>query len=78
MMIVMTKREADKLLVDSLFSGKTLTTLRYDLGKYEWLGSQAAHIEKAKNETFGDDVRAVWFEKTTDTDGVFCAVWCLS
>lgn len=77
-MILMTKREANKVLVDSLFSEKTLTPMRYDSGKYEWLGSQAAHIERSKNETFGDHIRAIWFQRTTDEDGVFCAVWCLS
>lgn len=83
--IVMTKSEADKILVESLFDADgTLTPQNYDGGKYKWLGSQKAHIDRSKEEIEAFvarhwvEVRAVWFERRSDGEGVYCQVRCLA
>jgi hypothetical protein len=83
-MKTITKRKADKLLVESLFNpGGSLTPIKYCTGKYNWLGSQKACIahygEKLKEQLAKKDhVKAVWFERRTDSDGVYCQIMCLA
>lgn len=69
-----TRAQADKALTDSLFkpvNGKTLTRMRYDMGKYS---------NNLKGRTFDvlDNVVAIWTEKRKDSDGPYWAIFCLT
>lgn len=79
--LLMTKRQADAMLVDSVFNPEgSLTPIKYDCGKYKWLGSQRAHIEQSGeeiNKKASDCVRAVWFERRSDQYGAYCQIMCL-
>jgi hypothetical protein len=81
-MKTVTKSQADKILVDSLFRQTgSLTPIKFDSGKYKWLGSQRAHMKHSQDEIerkAGKDIEAVWFERRKDSDGVYCQVMCLA
>jgi hypothetical protein len=75
-LLIGTKRQADKILVESLFNpGGTLTPSRYDLGKYK------PDPEKpfvGRSIEVSDNVSALWTEKRRDSDGPYVAVFSLS
>lgn len=75
-MKILTKREADKAITESLFqAGGTLACLpkeRLDMGKYK-PGTMAGkelpeHIK----------VRLAWVERLRDSDGPYDALFCIS
>ena len=71
---IISKRKADSMLVDSLFSpvnGKTLTKTRWDLGKYKPGKYVGREIE------CGEDVRAIFPQPQRDSDGPYIALYCL-
>lgn len=71
---VVTKRQADKMLVGSLFqpvNGSTLTKMRYDLGKYKNPARVGMECEVS------DHTMALWSEKRKDSDGPYHALFCL-
>ena len=77
-MNIISKREANKLLVDSLFNpvkGGTLNIEKYDNGKYEWHGSQKAYIGKETRHIEG--VHAVYVERRTDSNGAYAQIMCM-
>ena len=79
MMNIISKREANKILVDSLFNpinGHTLNVEKYDNGKYEWCGSQKHYIGKEVGHI--DGVHAVYVERRTNSDGAYAQVMCIS
>ena len=78
-MKILKKSEADAMLVASVFDRKgSLTPVKYDSGKYKWLGSQQAHIDASASELEkrGGAV-AVWFERRADESGPYCQVMAL-
>ena len=78
-MHIISKREANKILVDSLFNpvnGHTLNIEKYDNGKYEWHGSQKHYIGKEVKRING--VHAVYVERRTNSDGAYAQVMCIS
>lgn len=78
----MTKSQADKILVKSLFeSGGSLTAMKWDSGRYTWKGSQRAHMAASADElnSMADErIKAIWFERRKDSDGIYCQVMCLT
>ena len=80
--IVTTKSKADKILVNSLFDASvSYSPVKYDIGKYKWLGSQKAHINAFSAELeakAGAHIKAIWFERRTDTYGAYCQIMCLT
>lgn len=72
--VIGTKAQADKVLVESLFKpvdGKTLKRERYDMGKY-------AHNHKGQTVEVSTDIAALWMERREDLHGVYWALFCLS
>ena len=73
-LVIGSKAQADKVLVESLFkpvNGQTLKRERYDMGKY-------AHNLKGKTvEVIGGTV-ALWMERRKDSHGPYWALFCLS
>lgn len=76
-MKIVSKREANKILVASLFkAGGTLNVNRFDCGKYKWHGSQSHYIGKDVPDLKG--VKAVYVERRQDSDGPYAAIMCIS
>ena len=79
MMNIISKREANKILVDSLFNpinGQTLNIEKYDNGKYEWHGSQKHYIGREVRHI--DGIHAVYVERRTDSNGPYALIMCIS
>ena len=49
---------------------------KYSSGKYEWLGSQANHIEKHKGgfESHIESINYIYFERKQDAEGAYCQI----
>lgn len=81
----MTKQKALNIHLNSLFvnSGGTLTRMKFDKGKYKWLGSQKEHIkqfqssENAKSIEDNPWIKVIYFERCKDKNGVYCQVMCI-
>lgn len=75
-MQIITKTQADKLILNSLFvpvNGGTLIKKRFDLGKYN-------NNLVGKNNEIADSmpsVKALFTERRKDKDGVYYALFCL-
>ena len=72
---IITKRAADKMLVESLFqpvNGATLTRMRYDMGKYKPGSYIGREVDCSEN------VRAIFPEARRDSDGPYVALFCLT
>jgi len=75
-MQITTKRKANSLIIESLFKDKkTLTAMKYDNGKYEWTGKASDYIGKDVPNC-SDDVKAVWVERRSNSNGVYAQVMC--
>jgi len=77
-MHIVSKRDANKILTDSLFSpinGKTLSIGKFDSGKYKWHGSQKHYIGKKVTDLCG--IHAVYVERRTDSDGPYAQLMCI-
>ena len=75
-MQVITKKEADRILVSSLFNpinGRSLNPERLDLGKYK-----VGQAYVGREVQVPESVRAVWMERRRDRDGPYMAAFCLS
>lgn len=71
-MKVITKRQANKVLTDSLFNpvnGRTLSIGKFDNGKYTWSGSQADYVGREVPDI--DGIHAVYVERRQDKHGPF-------
>ncbi len=69
------RAQAEKVLVDSLFkpvSGRTLTTMKYDGGKYR----AGAHLI-GKEVEVSDDVFALYPVKRHDSYGPYTQIMCV-
>ena len=67
------KRKADKMLVDSLFSpGGTLTRFKYCTGKYK-----PGKFPVGREMEVSDDIQAIWAERRRDENGPYVALYCL-
>jgi len=78
-MLIVSKKEADKTLVNSLFkpvNGHTLNVSKFDNGKYEWTGKAKDYIGKEVIDIPG--VYAVYPERRKDKDGSYCQLMCIS
>ena len=74
-MKIVSKREADKILVNSLFqpiNGKTLSRGVFDAGKYAWTGKASDYAGKEVIDIKG--VHAVYVERRVDSDGPYAAL----
>lgn len=70
---IVTKSQADSVLVDSLFrAGGTLQTMRFDMGKYKADVSLIGREVQAS-----DDVFAVYQVSRRDGDGPYRALMCV-
>lgn len=70
-----TKAEANRTLVESLFSpvnGRTLRKERFDSGKYKADGAYVGREVEAPER-----VHAIWAEKRKDSDGAYACLFCL-
>jgi len=68
-----TKRKADNLLVESLFSpGGTLTRVKYCSGKYK-----AGAFPAGREVEVSDHVKAIWSEARKDSHGPYVTLYCL-
>lgn len=77
-MRIVTKREADKILVNSLFkpvNGSTLNVRKFDNGKYEWTGKAKDYVGREVSDIKG--VHAVYPERRQDKDGAYCQLMCI-
>lgn len=77
-MKVVSKREANKILTESLFkpvNGKTLSIGKFDSGKYQWHGSQNHYIGRDVQGI--DGIHAVYIERRTDSDGPYGQLMCI-
>ena len=73
-MKIVTKREADKILVDSLFrGGRTLMTEKFDNGKYR---VDQSYIGRDVHDLPG--VHAVYAERRRDADGPYIRLMSIS
>lgn len=73
---IVTKAQANKILVESLFkavNGKTLSTEKFDNGKYRPDVSLLGREIQAP-----DDVYAVYQVSRSDSDGKYRALMCVS
>ena len=73
-LVIGTKAEADRVMVDSLFkpvNGRTLKRERYDMGKY-------AHNKKGNTVEVSTNIAALWMERRQDSHGSYWALFCLS
>lgn len=73
-LVIGTKVNAEKLMVESLFrpiNGQTLKRARYDMGKY-------AHSHIGKTVEVIDGTVALWTERRKDSHGPYWALFCLS
>ena len=74
-MIIISKRQADKILVDSLFQGpKTLTVGKWDNGKY----AESGIGKEIDISRFSDNIIAIYSQRKRDKDGPYYALMCLS
>jgi hypothetical protein len=72
---ITTSHKARKLQVESLFkpvNGATLSSGRYDMGKYKVAPYIGRQLEVA------DHVHALWMERRKDSDGEYHALFCLT
>ena len=70
-----TKKQADKILLDSLFKpihGKTLNRMKYCNGKYKPGSYVGREIE------VGDNVHALYTESRKDGDGPYVRFMCIT
>jgi len=77
-MKVTTKREANKILTNSLFNpvnGHTLSVGKFDGGKYQWHGSQKHYVGHDVPDIRG--VHAVFIERRSDSDGPYGQLMCI-
>jgi len=71
---IVSKHKADTMLLDSLFNlvnGKTLTSTRYDMGKYK----PAKYI--GREIDCSEDVQAIFTQSQRDSGGPYVALYCL-
>ena len=71
-MRIVSKKEANDILVNSLFNpvnGKTLREGKFCTGKYTWTGSQKYYIGKEVVDIPG--VHAVYVVRRQDSDGPY-------
>jgi hypothetical protein len=75
-MKILTKRQADSEIVNSLFrAGGTLACLpkeRFDLGKYK-----ESIIGRELHEDVACRLRLAWAERRRDKDGPYYAIFCI-
>ena len=77
-MKIISKREANSILTNSLFkpvNGKTLSIGKFDSGKYEWHGSQKHYIGKEVQDI--EWVHAVYVERRADSNGPYAQIMCI-
>ena len=77
-MKVISKREADKVLTQSLFTpvnGKTLSIGKFDGGKYQWHGTAKHYIGRDVPDIRG--VHAVYMVRRVDSDGPYGQLMCV-
>lgn len=78
-MKIISKSEANKILIDSLFhpvNGKTLNVNKFDAGKYTWHGTAKHYIGREVPEIKG--VHAVYVERRQDSEGPYAQIMCIS
>jgi hypothetical protein len=67
------KRKADQMLVNSLFSpGGTLTRFKYCTGKYK-----PEKFRVGREMEVGEDIQAIWAERRRDENGPYVVLYCL-
>ena len=77
-MKVISKAQADKILVNSLFkpvNGKTLSIGKFDSGKYQWHGSAKHYVGRDVPDIKG--VHAVYCVRRQDSDGPYAQLMCV-
>lgn len=76
-MVIITKKQADEMLVNSLFkpvNGKTLSIMKYDCGKYK--GTPKEFIGKYAQPTI--NTYAIYPISRKDKDGRYTQLMCLT
>lgn len=77
-MKIVTKKQADDILVNSLFkpvNGRTLNIRKFDSGKYKWTGKAKDYVGTEVTDISG--VHAVYPERRVDKDGPYCQLMCI-
>jgi len=75
-MTIISKAQADKILVNSLFqpvNGKTLSRMKYCNGKYKpgvYIGREI--------ECASDDVKAIYPQSGRDSEGAYVHLMCIT
>ena len=72
-----TKRQADAVLVDSLFrpvNGRTLSDMKFDGGKYS---VTPATPYKGREVEVDDRIHALYTVRRADADGVYVQIRCV-
>lgn len=76
-LIIITKKQADKILVDSLFNpinNHTLNTIKYDCGKYKSAPKEfVGRLVQVKPE-----IKAIYPVRRKDKDGAYTQLMCLT
>lgn len=76
-MKIVSKSQADKILVESLFRpGGTLNVEKFDNGKYKWYGSAKHYIGKDVPDL--KNVHAVYVERRQDASGPYAQLMCIT
>lgn len=78
-MKITTKKKANGILVDSLFTpvnGKTLIDMKYCTGKYKWTGKASDYVGNEVADLQG--LHAVYVVRRTDSDGAYAQIRCIT
>ena len=73
-----TKRQADKVMMNSLFTpvnGRTLSVMKYDSGKYR-ITPDAPYI--GREVEVSDDCHALYTVTKRDADGPYVQIMCVT
>jgi len=76
--VIGTKAQADKIIVESLFkpvNGHTLRAMRYDMGKYK-AKPDMPYVGSMLN--VADDIYAMYVARGKDSDGPYCKMMCVT
>ncbi|WP_063664235.1 DUF987 family protein [Aliivibrio fischeri] len=71
-MIIISRSKAMKIAKET----PAAQVIKYDLGKYQWKGSQKAYI--GQNVETNTNVLALWVERRQDREGPYAQYMCLT
>ena len=50
--------------------------MKFCTGKYRWEGSASAYVGRDIENSFANDVLAIWIERRQDSDGPYAQMMC--